>query len=110
MTTAMKAMLAAAVWASGVAAVGGLAYTYGGAPEAAVTSAAHHAVKKTMAPRPALARLGADVVRMPAFEIVGHRPTPPKAAVTEAPRDISQMTCSNWHDLEQGSNSVRVCE
>jgi hypothetical protein len=110
MTRAKAAILATAVWASGFVALGALANTYGGAPQAVVSS---HRVSKTLDAHAPIARLTDEVVRMPTVEIVGHRPAPVVAvAVAAQPRhrDISEMTCSAWRELQQGSNGVRVCE
>jgi hypothetical protein len=53
---------------------------------------------------------GDQYIVLPAVEIVSHiaravRPPPPPR-----PRDISEMHCSPWRSLDQGSNAVQICD
>lgn len=52
-----------------------------------------------------------EVMLIPADSIVGRVARPMKAAPPPAPRDLSEMTCSSWTGLTQGSVSqqVRYC-
>jgi hypothetical protein len=52
------------------------------------------------------------LIVLPTVEIIGKLPpvhvTPPRAQPHR--RDISEMHCSAWRPLEQGSNSVQICD
>ncbi len=108
------AALALAVWAAAVGSAGALAFTVSRPPRpvAAVTES------RSLMPAPA-----ADVVREqapPALTdaprvVIAHKVRvhpQPAASVPERHRDLSDMRCTPWESLTQGSASqkVRRCE
>jgi hypothetical protein len=111
MTKTKLVMTAAAMWAGGFAATAALAYVVQH-PAAAPTTAIAGAmptwtelvpIAEVPAPEPE------RIIVLPTVEIVG-TVTPAVVTPPPRPRDISEMHCSDWKPLEQGSNSVRLCE
>lgn len=106
--------LVALVWAGGFGVSGAFAYVMTRplvpiAPETSVTEVTFAPVAKTERVANAVDRAGSVTV-LPEVSIVGHVPVAAPPAKPSPPRDISQMSCGAWRDLEQGSNSVRTCD
>jgi hypothetical protein len=52
-----------------------------------------------------------NVLRVPPVTIFGrYTPPPPRPATGAAPRDIREMQCSEWRELQAGSGSVQICQ
>ncbi len=112
MTHAKLVLLATSLWAGGVAATGALAYTLNrplvGLAPTAVTASIPHAfltplVQPETVPEP-------NVIVLPTVEIVAQRAARVATPPPPHQRDISEMRCSAWRPLEQGSNSVQICD
>jgi hypothetical protein len=50
------------------------------------------------------------VLQVPTITIVGRPPPRSVAAPAPTTRDISEMRCAEWRDLDMGSGHVQVCE
>jgi len=115
-----KASIVAAtvfVWSAGFAATGVLATwvktpTITSAPVAVLAHATPPPPADVVGAAPVAVAAEAPTIVLPTVEIVGTiaRPvvaTPPKP---KAPRDISEMHCTPFRPLEQGSNAVQICD
>ena len=117
------AVIAAALWAGGFAGSAALAYSVNRPLHVTPTT---DVVRQAPDPPPAVLTPVAPMAPiepaaeaehhfvMPTVEIVSHIAKPVRAQTTaqQPPhqRDISEMKCSAWRPLEQGSNSVQICE
>jgi hypothetical protein len=106
-------LAAAAVWLAGFAAMTALVYALGRPPqirpEPASLSPRHPTISEIS---DGLSMTTAPALEMPMVIIAVHRarPAAPRPAPTARPRDISEMNCAPWRDLEMGSGRVQVCE
>lgn len=114
MTKIKLVATAATLWGGGFIATGALAYAlhrdFVPPPSALVARAMPEQV--TLTPIATTTVEPESVIVLPTVEIVGSIPRPVVHAAPPPPhvRDISEMKCSDWRPLEQGSNSVRLCE
>ena len=51
-----------------------------------------------------------SVLNIPTITIVGHLPHHPVVPLVPKARDIVDMKCADWRDLDMGSGRVQVCE
>ena len=121
MKRSIVAAMACAVWLSGAASAAALTYTLnrpltppavlaesrptGGVPGLELFASAVPDVVQRQVP---------EVLQIPVVTIVGRTlvrsaPPPPVAAPT-VPRDITEMKCAEWRDLDIGSGRVQVCQ
>ena len=114
-----KASIVAAtvfVWSAGFAATGALATwvktpTITSAPVAVLAHATPPPPAEVVGAAPVAVAAEAPTIVLPTVEIVGTTPPPVVAPPKpKAPRDISEMHCAPFRPLEQGSNSVQVCD
>jgi hypothetical protein len=111
MTHAKLTAIAAVLWGGGFAATAALAY----AVNRPLTAPPMPTSVEVMPPPAVLTELPRDpepeprLIVLPTVEIVGHV-APVAQAKPHHPRDISEMHCSAWKPLEQGSNSVQICD
>ncbi len=69
--------------------------------------ATREAVDVAVAPKP----VGTPVLQLPTVTIGGHAFAQHAALrETEGPKDISQMHCMDWQELQAGSGRVQFCE
>ena len=78
--------------------------TSAGAPDPALAAVVPQAAPATVAP-PDEATL-----QVPTVTIVGRIPPRSVAAPAPTTRDISEMRCTQWRELDMGSGHVQVCE
>ena len=107
MTNAMMTALAAGLWIGGAVATGVLAFELnraGTLPKATVDTTPPQV---TLSPIPPDPPAEPTLILLPNNTIVGTAPAPKLRAATTKPH---VMHCSDWRPLEQGSNSVQLCE
>ena len=101
------AVIAAVLWAGGFAGAAALAQVVN--PHSPATAEVERATPEAL--RVPFARAVPErYIVLPTIEIVSHVSRPVAAAPPPHQRDISEMHCSPWRPLEQGSNSVQICE
>jgi hypothetical protein len=108
------AVMACGVWLAGAASAATLAHVLR-RPLAPPTALAE-IVPSRAVPRldPAFQVALPGVIAIPPITIVGRRAVvAPRVAPAPAPvvrRDITEMNCADWRDLEMGSGRVRICQ
>jgi len=112
MTNRRAGMIAAVLCATGLVSAVGLAFELQ-RPQVIPYSQSFITAENLASAQPALALDLPDespVIRVAPVVIVGTSPerSTGRPEVSVAPRDISQMHCSDWKGLEQGSSSQRV--
>jgi hypothetical protein len=104
--------VASGVWFSGAVSAAALGYVMT-RPLAPSTSTVWSQMSAGSRPaQEARATEAPYVLEMPVFTIVGRITARVPAAAVESPvaRDIAEMRCADWRDLDIGSGRVRVCE
>jgi hypothetical protein len=113
-----SAWAAVAVWVAAFASLGGVAYALNRPLESPLASLESVEMLDAIG-RPATTPISDDVAQAPRIvemgvvEIVGYVSRPvPRAALPAPPRDIRDMRCTDWRELEQGSphQRVQICE
>jgi hypothetical protein len=108
--------LTVSVWIAAVGSAAALTYDlnqplqWRTAPSDASPPAGASPVLAAVAPAAPVAAREEAVLRIPTVTIVGR--IAPRAVPAPAPttRDISEMRCKEWRDLDMGSGHVQVCE
>jgi hypothetical protein len=99
-----------AVWVAAVSSAAALAYDLN---RPLSGRAASQLVVPLPAARAAVAKPTQElepVLYIPTITIVAQAPRRPAVSTAPKPRDLSQMNCANWRELDLGSGRVQVCE
>jgi hypothetical protein len=103
--------VACGVWFSGAVSAAALAYVmHPRAPSTIMSDS-----QASSGPRPAQEALASEapyVLEIPVVTIVGRIAARTPRAVVESPvaRDVGDMRCSDWRDLDIGSGRVQICK
>jgi hypothetical protein len=99
-----------AVWVAAAGSAAALAYDLN---RPLSGGAASQLVVPLSAERAAVAKPAQEperVLYIPTITIVAQAPRRPAVSSAPKPRDLSQMHCANWRELDLGSGHVQVCE
>jgi hypothetical protein len=114
MTRYALAAMALGVWLTGAASAAALTYELGRPPTPA-DGTTDVLMSKAAAPEQARPE-GTIAVSPPGHALRHPHVAPPLSAPSPftttppAPRDIDEMNCAEWRELDMGSGHVRICE
>ena len=102
--------IACGVWLSGVTSAGALTYVLDRSPTPPTNGMASpsQALRGVDDQDKTVVEFAATVVRPPARPHAHH--ALPVTLPPPSPRDIDEMTCAGWRELDMGSGHVQICE